>query len=136
MSFATKLGHVGYADGTARDCMKTPKTDPAKASLPGILQVRRDADGVARAYAVPDAGRGPPLVAPSDNLLRVVYDRGPVPQPEPPHGAFDALRRRVARDWAATPRCGDALSPQLRARIAQVAQEQAAAAETAAAAQR
>jgi hypothetical protein len=30
MSFATKLSHIVYADGTARDVMKTPKTDMGK----------------------------------------------------------------------------------------------------------
>jgi nicotinic acid phosphoribosyltransferase len=37
MSFATKLSHIRYADGTVRDIMKTPKTDAAKFSLPGTL---------------------------------------------------------------------------------------------------
>jgi len=30
MSFATKLSHITYADGTSRDVMKTPKTDSGK----------------------------------------------------------------------------------------------------------
>jgi hypothetical protein len=133
MSFATKLCHVSYADGTARDCMKTPKTDLGKSSLPGILQVRRGADGVARAYPVPAAGAGVPMVAPEDNLLQVVYDKGPVAPPPPPAhepqgrgdedggGGFDALRRRVAAQWAAAPARGDPISPPLRALMADVA---------------
>ena len=48
MSFATKLCHVAYADGTARDCMKTPSADTGKASLPGLLRVRRGAARAAR----------------------------------------------------------------------------------------
>lgn len=36
MSFATKLSRIEYADGSIRDIMKTPKTDKAKFSLPGI----------------------------------------------------------------------------------------------------
>ena len=35
MSFATKLSHMVYADGSARDIMKHPKTDSTKFSLPG-----------------------------------------------------------------------------------------------------
>lgn len=35
MSFATKLSHMVYADGSARDVMKHPKTDATKFSLPG-----------------------------------------------------------------------------------------------------
>jgi hypothetical protein len=36
MSFATKLCHVVYADGTAHDVMKHPATDKGKISLPGV----------------------------------------------------------------------------------------------------
>jgi hypothetical protein len=35
MSFATKLSHIVYADGTAVDTMKHPVTDSSKNSLPG-----------------------------------------------------------------------------------------------------
>lgn len=35
MSFATKLCHVVYADGSAHDVMKHPATDKGKISLPG-----------------------------------------------------------------------------------------------------
>lgn len=35
MSFATKLCHIVYADGTAADTMKQPATDTGKFSLPG-----------------------------------------------------------------------------------------------------
>ena len=37
MSFATKLSHIVYADGTQRDIMKAPSGDTSKASLPGQL---------------------------------------------------------------------------------------------------
>ena len=93
--------------------MKAPKTDVNKFSLPGILQVRRDA-GVPTAYCVPDAGRGTPLVRDEDNLLRVVYDRRPVP------GVWDdfsTVRARVQREWSATPKRADPLSAQLKAVI-------------------
>lgn len=37
MSFATKLSHVVYADGTPGDIMKNPAGDSAKISFPGEL---------------------------------------------------------------------------------------------------
>lgn len=122
LSFATKLSHITYADGTARDVMKAPKTDVSKCSLPGILQVRRDG-GVPTAYAVPDTGRGTPLVSPGDNLLRVVYNHKPVP------GVWDedftTVRERVVREWAAAPPKADAVSAQLKALIAEISPEHA-----------
>ena len=36
MSFATKLSHIVYADGSRRDIMKAPSGDASKASLPGV----------------------------------------------------------------------------------------------------
>ena len=78
MSFATKLCHIDYANGESADIMKAPLTDSGKYSLPGILQVKR-VGGVPTAFNIPDDGRGQPEVAPADNLLRVVYDKGPVP---------------------------------------------------------
>jgi hypothetical protein len=41
MSFATKLCHIVYADGRARDLMKQPQTDAAKFSLPGACACER-----------------------------------------------------------------------------------------------
>lgn len=35
LSFATKLSHVVYADGTPADIMKNPVSDAAKISFPG-----------------------------------------------------------------------------------------------------
>ena len=35
MSFATKLSHVVYADGTKADIMKSPTGDASKISFPG-----------------------------------------------------------------------------------------------------
>lgn len=37
MSFATKLSHIVYADGSQRDIMKAPSSDASKTSLPGEL---------------------------------------------------------------------------------------------------
>ena len=36
MSFATKLSHVVYADGTRADIMKSPTGDTSKISFPGM----------------------------------------------------------------------------------------------------
>lgn len=36
MSFATKLSHVTYADGTQADIMKSPTGDASKISYPGV----------------------------------------------------------------------------------------------------
>ncbi|KAI1316216.1 hypothetical protein EDD11_010326 [Mortierella claussenii] len=75
LSFATKLSHITYQDGTKRDVMKHPKSDSDKISLPGILDVYTDEQGELkvgprREDGVPHAG----------NLLKVVYDHGKVPR--------------------------------------------------------
>jgi nicotinamide phosphoribosyltransferase len=121
LSFATKLCHIQYADGSTRDVMKAPKTDVNKFSLPGILQVRRD-NGVPTAYCVPDAGRGAPVVSPEDNMLRVVYDRRPVP------GVWDdfaCVRARVKAEWDAAPKRASPLSAQLQTVISGLSPEHA-----------
>lgn len=41
MSFATKLCHITYADGSRADVMKIPTTDSGKNSFPGELEVKR-----------------------------------------------------------------------------------------------
>ena len=51
MSFATKLSHIVYADGTSHDIMKFPKTDKGKVSLPGVLSVKR-VNGVPTVFPV------------------------------------------------------------------------------------
>jgi nicotinamide phosphoribosyltransferase len=116
LSFATKLCHIEYADGSTRDVMKAPKTDVNKFSLPGILQVRRDG-GVPTVYCTPDAGRGAPLVSDAENLLRVVYDLRPVPDA---WDDFSCVRARVKAQWDATPKRADPLSAQLKQRIKQL----------------
>jgi len=117
MSFATKLCHIQLADGTERDVMKAPKTDVHKISLPGVLQVRREA-GVPTVYSLPPPGAGEPPVASGDNLLRLVYDRRPLP------GVwedFSAVRARLRAEWAATPLRADPISAQLKRRVAELA---------------
>jgi len=121
LSFATKLSNIQYAGGHARDVMKAPLTDLNKVSLPGVMQVRREG-GVPTAYCVPEAGRGAPLVAPEEDLLRVVYDRRPVTGV---WDDFDTVRERVRREWEALPPRADPLSSQLKGVIAQIAPEHA-----------
>lgn len=45
MSFATKLAHIVYEDGSAHDIMKAPKSSGGKRSMPGEVEVKR-IDGV------------------------------------------------------------------------------------------
>ena len=72
MSFATKLSHIVYKDGNTADLMKAPKSDPSKASLPGILGVRRVND-------VPTAfPEGDPQMRQAESLLEVVYNCRPI----------------------------------------------------------
>ena len=72
MSFATKLSHIEYADGTKADVMKLPKSDLNKFSLPGIMAVKM-VEGVPTAFPA-EGGH----VKPEDNMLHVVWDNGPV----------------------------------------------------------
>ena len=72
MSFATKLSHIVYADGTEADTMKLPKSDPLKYSLPGIMAVK-SVKGIPTAFPA-DGGH----VSPEENMLQVVWDNGPV----------------------------------------------------------
>lgn len=72
MSFATKLSHIAYADGTQADIMKLPKSDPLKFSLPGVMAVKM-VGGVPTAFPA-EGGH----VKPEENMLHVVWDHGPV----------------------------------------------------------
>ena len=95
MSFATKLSYIVYPDGSTRNVMKAPKADMEKASLPGIMEVKRNADGLPTVYPV---GKGP---ADKEDLLAVWYDSRPV-HPAPTE-SFDDMRSRVNREWEALP---------------------------------
>mmetsp|Transcript_21608 Transcript_21608/g.30033 ORF Transcript_21608/g.30033 Transcript_21608/m.30033 type:complete len:563 (+) Transcript_21608:171-1859(+) len=119
MSFATKLSYIhvqGQEKG--RNIMKAPKTDPAKISLPGILQVER-VKGVPTITCVPDNGHGTPL-DPAKNMLKVVYDKRPLAHS--PWDSFSVLRERVEEEWKAMePNKGaDPISDQLKAAIAEI----------------
>lgn len=88
LSFATKLSHIEYADGTKRDVMKLPKTDISKASMPGELKV-----------VVKD---NMPVVYPAEthttekNILEVVYDHGPISSNQE---TFFNIRERLSTQW-------------------------------------
>jgi nicotinic acid phosphoribosyltransferase len=53
MSFATKLSHVTYPDGSFRDIMKMPKTEKGKTSLPGELSVSYNQENVYTSHIAP-----------------------------------------------------------------------------------
>lgn len=106
LSYACKLSHVVYADGRAVDIMKAPRDDKGKESLPGVLAVKR-VDGVPTAFPADE-------VSPQENMLRVIYDKGPV------EGlaweSFDETRERVEKEWNALPKTADVVSASLKAK--------------------
>jgi nicotinic acid phosphoribosyltransferase len=110
MSFATKLCHIKYADGRAVDVMKKPKDDLTKVSLPGILQVRK----VNRIPTIFPREDGE-VVDPTQNLLKVVYDKGPVSSLT--WDNFDTVRNRVETEWKIVPKTYDPISGQLKEKI-------------------
>ncbi|KAF8939396.1 nicotinate phosphoribosyltransferase family-domain-containing protein [Dissophora ornata] len=142
LSFATKLCHVVYEDGTKRDVMKHPKTDSDKISLPGVLDVVRNEQGIPMVY--PRAENGVPH---KDNLLQVVYDHGKVPlsatgttssifvstttnnasaeerfllssaESLKAWPKFSDIKARVQREWESLPKVFDPISKELRKKI-------------------
>ncbi|KAG0226858.1 hypothetical protein BGW41_004071 [Actinomortierella wolfii] len=109
MSFATKLSHIVYKDGTVRDVMKHPVTDSGKISLPGILDVICNKDGIPMVH--PRAEWDKPA---KDNILEVVYDHGKVPTQWP---TFKELKERVNKEWDNLPKAFDPVSADLQAKI-------------------
>jgi nicotinamide phosphoribosyltransferase len=115
MSFATKLNYIVYADGSTRNVMKFPKTDAGKRSLTGVLEVRVNEHGVPMVY--PRDEKTPPEL----NLLKVVYDKRPVP------GVwedFTTVRNRVQEQWAARPLKANVISEELEVTIEETIKEQ------------
>jgi nicotinamide phosphoribosyltransferase len=108
MSFATKLSHITYADGTQRDMMKTPKADIGKFSLPGEFVVKRNAEGIPITYPKESFPENDP-----GNLLQVVYDHGKVSKWDD----FNTIRKRVAVEWPLLPLKYDNISPALKLKI-------------------
>lgn len=84
--------------------MKKPVTETGKKSFPGVLKVVRNADGVPVIYPVGAQVEG-------DNVLEVVYDKGPVKKD---WESFAQVRERVEREWAKTPKAFDPISPELK----------------------
>ncbi|GAX79752.1 hypothetical protein CEUSTIGMA_g7193.t1 [Chlamydomonas eustigma] len=109
MSFATKLNHIVYDDGRAADIMKQPATDAGKFSLPGELAVKR-MNGVPTIFP-----KESEEVGAEENLLKVVYDHGPVKNFQ--WDEFDIVRQRVAEEWRALPKVADNISESLKAKI-------------------
>ncbi|CAG8582576.1 4392_t:CDS:2, partial [Scutellospora calospora] len=114
MSFATKLCHITYADGTPRDIMKIPKTESIKTSLPGEFVVKKNKHGVPIVYPKEICAENDP-----ENLLRVVYDHGKVSEWDD----FDTIRKRVAKEWPLLPRNYDNISSELKSKILKCTQE-------------
>jgi len=109
MSFATKLSFVRFEDGTCRDIMKMPKTDTGKASLPGILRVRRDRETLLETVEPKSFDQRSDYDR--DDLLRPVYDCGPIP------GVwenFEVVRNRVKEQWVRMPKCHNPISNDLQ----------------------
>ncbi|CAB5192614.1 unnamed protein product [Rhizophagus irregularis] len=114
MSFATKLSHLTYSDGEARDIMKTPKSDTGKISLPGEFGVIKNKEGVPIVHPKENCLENDPK-----NLLKVVYDHGKVCEWED----FDTIRKRVAKEWPSLPPTYDNISPELKVKIEKVVKE-------------
>jgi nicotinic acid phosphoribosyltransferase len=95
MSFATKLCYIQYADGKERDVMKMPLTDLTKFSLPGILKVNRNKEGIPMVYVGTEKDVGA-----EDNMLKLVYDLKPVGYK---FECFDDLKKRVETEWKSLP---------------------------------
>jgi len=108
MSFATKLSHIVYADGTSRDIMKYPKTDKGKVSLPGELCVKR-VGGVPTVFPL---GAGP---ASEPDMLEVIYDMKPNPNFK--FEDFDTVRARAEKEWTSLPPLYNPISKELQAKI-------------------
>lgn len=104
LSMATKLSHIVYADGTARDVMKAPKTDSSKFSLPGKLKVSK-VDGALTTFTEND------VVV---NELKLVYDCEPI---DPNWGTFDEVKAILEENWKSSPKYHKAVSTSLLNKI-------------------
>jgi nicotinic acid phosphoribosyltransferase len=110
MSFATKLSYLRTMDGTRRDIMKKPKSDPSKISLPGILKVKR-VNGIPTIFPSFEDEKDP------ENLFQVVWDCGPVPGFK--WESFERIRVNVKEGWATVPKLYDPVSPELKLKISE-----------------
>jgi len=110
MSFATKLSFIEYADGTEREVMKCPQTDLTKYSLPGLLKVYRNKDGI----PIVDSGTTKDIGA-KDNLLKLVYDYKPIDHIWDKD--FDSIRKRVSDQWKSLPKNANVIGETLMGKI-------------------
>ena len=108
MSFATKLSHIIYEDGSQKDIMKLPKTDLNKASLPGRIAVCLNEEGFPCTYPE-DRLNG------KKSLFEVVWDCGPVKDHK--WDDFNVLISRLETQWEKIPNGGSALSEELKMKI-------------------
>mmetsp|Transcript_14445 Transcript_14445/g.16023 ORF Transcript_14445/g.16023 Transcript_14445/m.16023 type:complete len:150 (-) Transcript_14445:59-508(-) len=111
MPFATKLCYIRYANGDERKVMKCPKTDSGKISFPGILKVIRNDKGAPVIYPCGADEK----VDPEKNLLKVVYDCGPIKGHT--WDDFDTIKKRVETEWNACPKAHDPISKELYEQI-------------------
>eukprot|EP01080_Neovahlkampfia_damariscottae_P003703 gene3703-6592_t len=109
MSFATKLCYIQYADGSERDVMKMPLTDLTKFSLPGLLKVEKDKNGVPQVHVGSEKDVGS-----KNNMLEVVYDKKPVGYK---FECFDDVRKRVETEWKSIPKQFNAIGDDLQKKI-------------------
>ncbi|KAJ3124614.1 hypothetical protein HK100_011181 [Physocladia obscura] len=120
MSFATKLSHITYEDGTKKDVMKMPKTDFGKFSLPGELVVSKDKNNKTTLVfpLTPETA--------AKNDMVVVYNCGkPV---EWKWEKFSDVRKRLEEEWKATTpyKTHDSISAELRVKIDKSHKDQSA----------
>jgi len=106
MSFATKLMYIKYQDGKERNVMKKPKTDGGKCSLPGLIKVLLNSEGVPTIYPKKEGEVDP------NNLLKVYWDKGPVPGLK--WETFSETRKRVASVWTKLPNLHDTVSEEMK----------------------
>ncbi|KAJ3092991.1 hypothetical protein HK102_013265 [Quaeritorhiza haematococci] len=120
MSFATKLSKIVHADGSERDVMKAPKTDPSKWSLPGELVVIRDEQQIPTIFPKETID----LEVLKSNMLHVVYDHGrSTSSSTSVWDDFSTIRERVQREWKQTPKVADAVSAALREKMKRVSEK-------------
>jgi len=109
LSFATKLCCRIDKENQTHLIAKTPKTDKDKISLPGQFHVILDP--VSKLPTVLPKNNDHPTVSPEDDLLRVVYDRKPVPNV---FDDFITLRNRLQSQWTSFPLEHNPISQELQ----------------------
>ncbi|OMJ11263.1 hypothetical protein AYI69_g9894, partial [Smittium culicis] len=122
MSFATKLSMIESKSGVIRNIMKKPKTDSGKFSLPGAFKVylEKDENGleIPKVYPRdsisadhPEKNSSHSQTTDSKNILRIVYDNGPVP--DIVWDDFDTIKQRIENQWASRPAFAKVLSDEI-----------------------